>query len=123
MSMRTFPRSDEKHVQDWASLASAVLLFLSPWALRFADANAAARTAWISAVVIAIFSISAIVQFKEWEEWVAMVLGVWLLVAPWIVGFAMVSYAVTAFVVFGIVILVASLSELWSVHHPTSMAS
>jgi hypothetical protein len=34
-----------------------------------------AWTAWISAIVIAIFSLAATIHFAEWEEWVALVGG------------------------------------------------
>jgi len=123
MSMQTFLRSPEKHVQDWVTLVSGVLLCISPWALGFADVTAPARTAWVSAFVVGVFAISALVQFKEWEEWVAMVLGLWLIAAPWIVGFTATSAALTAFVVLGIVVALASLSEIWGTHHPTTIAS
>jgi hypothetical protein len=123
MSMRTYPRSDESHLQDWINLVCALLLFISPWAFGFSDDNLAARTAWISGVVIAVMAVIALVQFHEWEEWVSAALGLWTVAAPWVLGFAIVAYAPATFVVLGAVILVASLSELWIVHHPTSMAS
>ena len=123
MSMRTFSRSDETHLQDWINLVCAVLHFISPWALGFSDSMHAARTAWIGAVIIAVMAVVALVQFQEWEEWVSAAIGLCIVAAPWVVGFAMVPYAAATFVVFGLVIFVASLSELWFVHHPTSMAS
>ncbi len=96
------------------------MLFFSPWLFGFASDDVASRTAWISAIVIGVITIAAIVQFAEWEEWVAMVLGLWLIVAPWIVGFSALSHAAATFVVLGVVIAVASISELWQVYHPTA---
>jgi hypothetical protein len=111
-----------KAYQGWISLICAILLFVSPWALGYSADEMAARTAWISAIVIGILSIAALVQFAEWEEWVTFVVGLWLIAAPWIVKFAAVSHALATFVVLGIVVALASLSELWQVHHPTAMA-
>ena len=110
------------HAQDWVNLVCAVLLFISPWILAFSGDVAATRAAWISGVVVAIFAVAALVQFAEWEEWVSALLGLWMILAPWIVGFASVGVAVAAFVVLGIVVLAASASELWQIRHPHVMA-
>jgi quinol-cytochrome oxidoreductase complex cytochrome b subunit len=120
--MQTSQRTSGWNVQDVLNLIAAVLLFISPWALRYSGDVMAARTAWISAIVIGVFSIAALSQFAEWEEWVTLVLGVWLIVAPWILGFAAISHAVAAFVILGVIVAVLSASELWMVHHPTAMA-
>lgn len=122
MAMQTSQRTSGWNVQDVLNLIAAVLLFISPWALRYSGDVMAARTAWISAIVIGVFSIAALSQFAEWEEWVTLVLGVWLIVAPWILGFAAISHAVAAFVILGVIVAVLSASELWMVHHPTAMA-
>lgn len=108
--------------QDWVTLVCAVLLFISPWILTFSGDVMATRAAWITGVVVAIFAIAALVQFAEWEEWVSGLLGVWMIVAPWIVGFSAVGMAVAAFVILGVVVVLAAASELWQVHHPHVMA-
>ena len=74
--------------QDWVNLVLAVLLFISPWALGYTEHIQAARTAWASGLVIGFIALAAIVQFSEWEEWLNLLLGVWLIFAPWIVGFS-----------------------------------
>ena len=76
------------HYQDWINLVCAVLLFISPWVLAFSGDVMATRAAWITGVVVAIFAVAALVQFAEWEEWISLLLGVWMIVAPWVVGFS-----------------------------------
>ncbi len=110
------------HYQDWITLVCAVLLFISPWILAFSGDVTATRAAWITGVVVAIFAVAALVQFAEWEEWVSLLLGVWMIVAPWVVGFSGVGVAVAAFVVLGIVVALASMSEIWQIRHPHAMA-
>ena len=110
------------HAQDWVNLVCAVLLFISPWILAFSGDVTATRAAWITGVVVAIFAVAAMVQFAEWEEWINALLGVWMIVAPWVVGFSTIGVAVAAFVVLGIVVLAASASELWQMRHPHVMA-
>ncbi len=108
--------------QDWVNLVCAVLLFISPWVLRFSGDMMATRAAWITGVVVAIFAVAALVQFAEWEEWISLLLGVWMIVAAWVVGFATIGVAVAAFVVLGVVVALASAAEIWQVRHPHVMA-
>jgi hypothetical protein len=78
-------------------VALSALLFVSPWILDFAGLAIAARTAWISAIVIAVFSLAAAIKFAEWKEWVTLAGGVWLVIAPWVLGFAYFGGATAAF--------------------------
>jgi len=111
-----------KRVQDWINLICGALLFVSPWALGFADNVMAASTTWVGGVVIAVMGIAALVQFAEWEEWVALIAGVLMIIAPWVLGFAAITYAVWTCVVLGVVVAVASVSEIWMAHHPAMTA-
>lgn len=73
--------------QDWVNLALAVWLFISPWVLGFAGLPGAAWNAWIVGVGVAVFAIAALVQFARWQEGVTIVLGLWLIISPWVVGY------------------------------------
>ena len=108
--------------QDVINLICAVLLFISPWALGFSGDVMAARAAWVTGVVVAIFAVAALVQFAEWEEWISLLLGLWMIIAPWIVAFSTVKAATAAFVILGVVVGLASISEIWQVRHPSLMA-
>jgi hypothetical protein len=110
------------HAQDWINLVCAVLLFISPWVLGFSGDVMAARGAWVTGVIAAIFSVAALMQFAEWEEWISALLGVWMIVAPWVVGFASIGLAVAAFVILGIIVALAAISEIWQIRHPHVMA-
>ncbi len=97
------------------TLALSGLLFVSPWLLDYSGLAVAAWTAWISAIVIAIFSLAATIHFAEWEEWVALVGGVWLVIAPWALQFAYFGGATVAFTGVGCFIVWISVSDLWAV--------
>ncbi len=105
--------------QDVATLILGALLFLSPWALGYADAEMAARTAWISGAVIALLAIAALVNFAEWEEWVNLLVGLAVIASPYLFGFANVAHAVTTHYVLGVLVVLLTGWELWEVHHPT----
>lgn len=81
-------RSVPKFWQDWVTLLLGVWLFAAPWALGYMNLPAAAWNSWIFGVVIAAFSVAALIQFQTWEEWVNVAVGIWLLVSPWVLGFA-----------------------------------
>ena len=82
MAMGTSSRGGEKNVQDWINLVCGVLLFISPWALGFSGDLMAARTAWVGGIVIFVMGVAALVQFAEWEEWVALIVGVLVIIRP-----------------------------------------
>lgn len=72
---------------DLYNLVLAMFLFASPW--LFARANGvAAMDLRASGAVIAILSLAAMVAFSNWEEWANLLIGFWLIVSPWILGFA-----------------------------------
>ena len=112
---------------NWLNLVLAVWLFISPWVLGFGYGpagtgpntltlnNAGATAAWDAwgvAVIVAVLSIAAISRLAAWEEWVNLVVAVWLFFSPWILGFAglhnatwnslIVGFLIAALAVWGI---------------------
>lgn len=106
-------RKTEETALDIANIVVGIALVLSPWVLGFAAEAAAAWNAWIVGALIALVAIGALVSFAEWEEWVNLVLGVWALVSPWLLGFAAVTAAVWVHVVAGLIVAVLAGLELW----------
>lgn len=120
--MSIFSIEARRHIQDWVNLVLAAVLIVSPWALGYDHDLNAARTAWVSGIVIGILAIAAIVKFAEWEEWVSFLFGAWLVAAPWVVNFAGDPSAMRAHVVLGVLVAVVSLWAIWTVHNPTASA-
>ena len=122
MPVETSSRESDMKVQGWISLLCGALLFISPWVLGFAGDLMAARTAWVGGIVIAAMALAALVQFAEWEEWVTLVVGLAVAAAPWVLGFAALHHALAACLVLGLIVALASVTEIWSVHHPEAIA-
>jgi hypothetical protein len=101
---------------DIANLVLAALLFLTPWIFGFAHDYTAASNAWVSGIVIGVVAIAALTKFAEWEEWVNLVLGLWVLVSPWALGFAAQSAARWAHVIAGLIVAVLAGVKLWFMH-------
>jgi hypothetical protein len=89
------------HWQDWVNVALAVWLFISPWVLNFggavtgagvagtaAVAMAAAWNAWILGVIVFLLALTAARQQRSSPEWINVLLGGWIFIAPWVLGFA-----------------------------------
>ena len=87
---------------DVVNLALGVVLFFSPWLFGLSS-GAPWQTASIVGVIIAVLSIAALAAFAVWEEWLNLVAGLALIVAPWLLGFQD-SQAVTIDVAIGIVV-------------------
>ncbi len=111
-----------KRKQDWANLVLAVCLFVSPWVIGFAADTVPTWNAWIVGIALGALAIAALSVFAEWEEWANMVLGLWLIVSPWLLGFAANANAMWTSVVMGVLIAAVSLWAVWDVHHPQAHA-
>lgn len=109
---------------DLYNLLLAMFLFLSPWLLVHASGTAT-MDLWASGAAIAVLSLAAMAAFASWEEWANLLLGIWLIVSPWLLGFAHTSAMHYSISVGAAVAFLAAL-ELWLEYdktHPTSPPS
>lgn len=98
-------------VLDLYNLLLATLLFVSPWLFRLT--NSAGRIdLWATAAMIALISLAAIIAYENWEEWANLLLGLWLIASPWLLGFAH-TRAMHLGLGMGIVVAFLALLDLW----------
>jgi hypothetical protein len=95
-----------------AQFLAAICLFLSPWALHFASHPAPAWNAWVDAVVIALLTFFTFARLGGLRVWCEGAMGIWVLISPWVLGFAALAHATWAHVALGAVVIVASAIEL-----------
>ena len=96
---------------DVVNLSLAVVLFFSPWLFDLSG-GAPWQTASIVGIIIAVLSIAALAAFAVWEEWLMLVAGLALIVAPWLLGFQD-SQAMMIDVGIGVVVAVLAACEAW----------
>lgn len=72
---------------DIYNLVLAAILLITPWLFTLTDRTARIDL-WASSLAVILISLAAIVAFAKWEEWANMILGIWLIASPWILGFA-----------------------------------
>lgn len=115
-------RRTQETAIDIVNLIAGLVLAVSPWVLGFAGAGFA-WNAWIVGVVIALIAIGALVAFQQWEEWVNLVLGLWAIISPWVLGFAGSVPIMAVHVIVGLVVAILAGVELYlASHRPFSAA-
>lgn len=123
MSNSIINRKPQEKAVDIGNVVLGVVLALTPWLFGFAHEAGAAWNAWIVGAAVAIIAIGALVSFYQWEEWLNLVLGLWAIVSPWVIGFSAIAAATYSHVVIGIIVAVLAAAELWLVHgRPMSTA-
>lgn len=100
---------------DVVNLVAGLALLLSPWYLGFTTETSAARNAWIVGAAIVAIAVAALLAFHEAEEWINLVVGLWAVVAPWMLGFAAVAAATWAHVIAGIIVAAVAAACIWFV--------
>jgi hypothetical protein len=111
------------HWQDPLNLILGIWMIVSPWALQYQTdmqqltlnvvlSNAAVANAVILGILIAAAALIALFRVMAWEEWVNVVLGVWLVISPWVLGFSSLATAMWNAVIIGIVVAVLALWAL-----------
>lgn len=75
-------------VGNWTNLIFGAWLFSSPWLLQYTTLGAASWNSIVFGVAIAVFAAWALFAPKAWEEWTNLILGLWLIVSPWALGFS-----------------------------------
>ena len=100
--------------QDWTNLVFGLWLFFSPWLLQYLAAmpyTTQTTASWNSIVfgaAVVVFAVWALFVPKIWEEWTNLILGLWLIASPWVLGFSMETLATTNMVIVGLVIAALS---------------
>lgn len=107
--------SRRQTILDIYTLILAAFLFLSPWLFAFTR-GFVRMDAWIAGALLIAVSLAAITAFAEWEEWVILALGLWLLASPWILGFTHTT-AMHISIGVGCVVTFLAALELWLIHY------
>ncbi|MBO9680843.1 SPW repeat protein [Paenacidovorax monticola] len=94
-----------KHWQDPLNALLGAWLALSPWVLGYQDQMTPTANGVVIGLALIAAALGAIFMPRAWEEWSEGVLGLWMIVSPWVLGFSMHMDAMRNAVVSGIVVL------------------
>jgi len=116
-------RYNDRTTMTFASqLILGLLLFAAPWAVGFATDQNAAWNAWIVGGGIALITVAGLAGSPRPAAWTNLALGLWALVAPWVLGFSALGWAMWSHLALGVLTALASTVELWAESEPTSRA-
>lgn len=89
--------------QDWVNLVLGVWLFLSPF-FGIGESQAATTNSYVFGFIVAAASAWALSRPRIWEEWVNLAVGVWLIIAPLVLGFSNETGAMWNHIIVGLVV-------------------
>lgn len=96
--------------QDSINLLLGAWLFASPWLMNYADALPnAAWNAWALGAAIVLLAAVAMYMPKAWEEGLNILLGAWVAISPWVLGFTANEEVTTNAVVVGSLVTVLAI--------------
>jgi hypothetical protein len=99
-------------VANLTSAAAGLLLAISPWLAGFTSEAVASSNAVLCGLLILSFTAAAILQVRDWRNWMNLVPGVWVLLSPWILEFASHMAASAIHFLTGLIVLIVSWIEL-----------
>ncbi len=106
--MRTWTRW-----QDWVNAVAGAWLFITPWVYATTVHAGTAWNAWLLGAAMLIVALWALgVPDSPVPEWINAVFGAWTFIAPWVLGFAVLSAAAWNAWVVGAVVLILALWAL-----------
>lgn len=111
--MRTIENRTEDMIPNALNALLGIALIMMPWYLDLGSTSVAARNASACGIAIAMVAALAIGKSYDWEEAITFAMGLWVSVAPWVLGFT--DSAATTWGHVGIGLSVAALAafELW----------
>ena len=99
-------------VANCAGAAAGLLLAISPLLAGFTNDAVALSNAVLCGLLMLSFTTAAILQVRNWRSWMNLVPGVWVLLSPWILGFASHIAADAIHFVIGLIVSILSWIEL-----------
>ena len=100
-----------KHWQDPINLILGIWMIVSPWALNYSADKNPTWNAVTLGILIGLAALFALYRVMAWEEWGNVVLGVWLVISPWVLSFSNITTAMANAVIVGVVV---ALLALWA---------
>lgn len=102
---------ERESVPDLYNLFLAAVLFISPWLFKLTNSEGKIDI-WVTSGIICVLSLAAMIAYRDWEEWLNVVMGLWLIASPWLLGFPH-TRAMHFSIGFGVVIILLALLDLF----------
>ena len=107
------PVQDMRRWQDWSCMGLGIAMAVSPWLLGYTGLQDATLNAVIIGFLTFALSALALTLLDRWEAYINALLGIWLLLSPWLLRFEDFGGAKFAHLAIGAFILVIAILEIW----------
>ena len=100
------PLQIKEHWRDWLMLLFGAWLVASPFAFGHAESGAG-MVLWapvLLGVAVIVFAVAVLRKTQVWEEWILLALGVALIAAPFLLGYAGITLAMWNSVIMGLLV-------------------
>ena len=94
--------------QDWAVLVLGAGLLMSPYLFDHLGTPAASN-ALLAGLALVLFALLSMIDSRIWEAWANFVLGGWLIVAPFVLGYSQTQPVVWIHVAVGLLVVASTL--------------
>ncbi len=109
----TLELSTHRRWEDWLSVGVSILIVISPAVAGGADSEFAVLNAFVVGLALASIAGLELTVLQRWEEWVELLLGLWLAAAPWVLGYSNLSSLTAMHVALGALVALLACVELW----------
>jgi SPW repeat len=99
--------------EDWCSLGLGLLILLSPMIAQTSESPYMALNAVVIGLLLMLFGWSELMLIEAWEEYLELVLGLWLVASPWVFGYSHLPLLTAAHIVLGGAVAALAVLELW----------
>ncbi len=98
--------------QEWASFALGLWLAVSPWIVGYTDNEAATANAAFLGLALALGSHFEVSLEESSAQWLNMAAGMWLVAAPFVLGFSAAAVGTANSIAVGSFVMVLASSAL-----------
>src|SRR3546814_11239646 len=90
-----------------------IAMVASPWLLGYAGLEGATMNAVIIGFLVFALSALALTLLDRWEAWINAAIGIWLILSPWLLGFALYDRARLSHLGIGILVAALAGTGIW----------
>lgn len=121
--MRSISNATEDTTINVVNGLLGLALFVSPWLLGYADMSPAFANALLCGAVITILAFMAVQRAADWEEWINLVVGLWVAASPYVLAFPAGGAAMWTHVVVGLAVAILAGIELARIYRASASGS
>ncbi|MEZ4869293.1 MAG: SPW repeat protein [Caldilineaceae bacterium] len=107
------PAGGQVRTASGVNVVLGLWLIISPWIFSYAALNGALWNSIIVGIIVVVLAgirVANVMQYT-WLSWINLILGLWIIISPWVYNYATLTGATWNSVIVGIII--AALS-IWS---------